>query len=69
MVNNGAEMKPAIKNDYKQTLLSPKYFKLPEKDESENESRDYKEKDRPKLIRSKGVRNVFLHFNLHCVIL
>lgn len=53
-----------MKNDYKQGLLSTKYFKQTEKVESENEPRDHKDKDRQKLIRSKYryFKNRFINF-------
>lgn len=53
---NSVDSKPVInKNDYKQTLTVPptKYYKLADKDDSENEIREYKEKDRSKMIRSR----------------
>lgn len=63
IANSGTEIKSSMKNDYKQGLLSTKYFKQGEKIESENESRDHKEKDRQKLIRSeyRYLKNKFIY--------
>lgn len=54
-VINGVDPKPVVNKEYKQTLTvpPPKYYKLSDKDEAENEIREYKEKDRSKIIRSK----------------
>ena len=55
-VINGLDSKAVTNKEYKQTLTVPqtKYYKLPDKDDTENEIREYKEKDRPKIIRSKS---------------